>query len=129
MVLAVLFRAVTALVVGLVMMSRVVVMVTMPACVVAGRMAVVVTSVVIVVVAVAWCEELVASVIIAHVCERPILNVASEQALLRERRRVLSGVDPPAQIAAEKQRTLLVDRGLLLKVVLEQLARLACFSH
>ena len=70
-----------------------------------------------------WGEKLVSAVIVRCVSQSSVLEIATKQALLRERRRILDGVDSPAVVASEEERALIFNCDFLLEVVLEQLAR------
>jgi len=75
--------------------------------------------VIVTVMIVAGCEESVSCVVVGHVSECSVLDVPTEKPFLRKRSRILYRVDSPAEIASEKERTLLVNCCLLLQVVLE----------
>ena len=70
-----------------------------------------------------WGEKLVSAVIVRCVSQSSVLEIATKQALLREWRRILDGVDSPAIVASEEERALIFNCDFLLEVVLEQLAR------
>ena len=79
---------------------------------------------------VSWSKERLFCVVIAHVSESTILNVASQEPFLTEWLSVLLGVDSPAHHSSQEERSVVSLLDLLVQVILEELLRLAiCTLH
>ena len=76
-----------------------------------------------------WSKHPVSDLVPSNVSKNAILNVTSEQSLLREWDSILSGVNSPSKIPSEKEGPLVSKLDLLVQIVLEKFLWLTCSTH